>query len=117
MNKLDTTLLTPSFLRYVTRKSSERHTESIGYISVDSGMCFIGDPASFIPFEGKTPEIAEHPDFKTWESFCTSIKDVRGSLQTNLGVVFRNKTGDGVFPVTSTKDGYGNIVSVSINFE
>jgi hypothetical protein len=71
----------------------------IGHISVDSGLCWIGDPC-YILFKDKLPEILG----KDWSDFCKTINKKFSTYghdmgYEGLGVCVSTGYGDGNYPV------------------
>ena len=85
----------------------------IGNISVDAGICMIGDPCYSI----------QGPRSFTWEKFCDSMN--RNNIDKNNycepftqgeGIVVRTGWGDGSYPVYVKKTRQGRIAEVRIVF-
>jgi hypothetical protein len=85
----------------------------VGRISVDAGICWVGDPCYL--------EAAE--PFKDWEKFCTSLGTEYPTMKAfphsngtqGLGVVVQTGCGDGSYPVYARVE--NNIVtSVTVEF-
>ena len=81
--------------------------EPAGIIGVDSGLCWIGDPAYCV-----TPDAECHPA-PTWPEFCESFRKAElggsvqwrfGSGQPGLGVSMETGHGDGLYNVYIRRD-------------
>ena len=95
--------------------------KKIGYISVDAGVCWIGDPCYIL--DGKPPKPLDD-----WSSFCESLGGEHPTMHSfnhrngteGLGVCVSTGIGDGVYPVFATVkevEGWGErVTSVTINF-
>jgi hypothetical protein len=87
----------------------------IGYVSVDAGILFVGDPC--YQSDGRC-------DFTDWGKFCNSLTENRnedGILELKhdngargKGLVFGTVIGDGIYPVYGNYDKSGDMVSVTI---
>lgn len=94
--------------------------EKVGYIGVDAGLCWVGDPCYILH---QSPE--EFPSEslgKTWHEFCDKLTD--GQQVTSfpyalghegLGVAVNTGYGDGTYPVYVTKED-GRIAGVFVDF-
>jgi hypothetical protein len=89
----------------------------IGYIGVDAGMCYLGDPCYIVGSDSRLG------NGLTWEKFLDRYipeKDypvwkICDMGPGSLGIVVGTGYGDGQYPVTATfKD--GRVMSVTINF-
>jgi len=112
----------------------EEHLDSLGddwslagFIGVDAGVVWIGDPCYCV-----TPDTDSHPA-KTWPEFCDKLeaapnKEVvpfsykgetmlPGGTDSNLGIVVHTAHGDGSYPVFVKKNRDGQVSSVTIMFE
>jgi|TARA_R100001530_G_C4318011_1_gene154900 hypothetical protein len=88
------------------------YEELVGYVSVDSGTMYVGDPCyldgdkRFHSKEG-------------WDKFCEDLSNSdyyeKNHLQMKLGVVTGTGYGDGIYPVYVTKSD-GRIASVTVVF-
>lgn len=92
----------------------------LGFVSVDSGVVFIGDPSHTI-----TGDAPHH--IPTWEEWCgktvgdlfRSDRDGPGVAEPagpGLGMSFRTAWGDGSYPVFAEVAG-GRILRVTIDFD
>jgi hypothetical protein len=101
--------------------------EEIGFIGVDAGICWIGDPC-YIHLD---PEYKEEPPKewgKTWDNFCNTLAEKEGgdyptAVQFNydkghpgLGVCVSTGYGDGYYPVFIKRNKEGRISEVKVKF-
>lgn len=95
--------------------------EHIGYIDVDAGLCWIGDPCYIIPNEeGKTKR------FKDWRSFCNELHENENNYQHHewphqlghqgLGITVETGYGDGSYPVFIKTNEDGRVAEVIVRF-
>jgi len=98
----------------------------IGWIGVDAGLCWIGDPSYVLPDEDDT----ENPG-ADWEKFCDAFQSgpratlvgkrtvaqsfPYGNGGEGLGVCVVTGNGDGVYPVEADIED-GRVKSVLITF-
>lgn len=73
--------------------------KKIGYIGVDAGLCWVGDPC-YILHKEKLPETLG----KDWSDFCTKLGDDVTKFNyelghEGLGVCVSTGYGDGLYPV------------------
>ena len=90
----------------------EKH---LGHISVDAGLCWIGDPCYVLPND------ADKNPGHDWPEFCNTLEklDKPGEPTAHnfkgLGVCVGTGYGDGSYPVTAKiKD--GRVMSVTVKF-
>jgi hypothetical protein len=90
----------------------------IGYISVDAGLCWIGDPC-YILHQEKLPKSLG----KDWGEFCDKLAGKERSWEFDhdsgidgLGVCVSSGHGDGYYPVYAEIDEHGVINKVSVEF-
>ncbi len=91
--------------------------EIVGDISIDAGICWIGDPC-YIMHTDKFPTKALG---NNWEEFCDKLGKLPKLFKHDngiegLGVCVSTGYGDGFYPVTVTKDKKGRIKSVRVDF-
>jgi hypothetical protein len=116
--------------------------KQVGVISVDAGLCWIGDPCYCV-----TPDASSHPA-KTWGEFCNLLRDKGpGPLypqsgnevvtkeqiheykeaiaaqqwefsggNTGLGVTVTTGFGDGIYPVYVLLDDEGDVKEAKVVF-
>ena len=104
--------------------------EKVGYIGVDAGLCWVGDPCYCV-----TPDATEHPA-KTWDEFCDKLNeepsDEFGFLSNfskdgvksfnykaghnGLGMVVSTGYGDGTYPVFIKRNDEGRISEIRVKF-
>lgn len=91
--------------------------EHAGYIGVDAGLCWIGDPC-YIIHPDEVPEALG----KNWGDFCDNLGH-KGAQQFHhdsghggLGVVISTGWGDGIYPVQVKKTSDGRIAEVRVIF-
>ena len=84
--------------------------EQIGYMSVDAGLCWVGDPCYIMGSD------ASH-GVGDWDAFCDSLTDKGHSEPLGEGVGFAVTTGygDGSYPVYIEKDN-GRVKSITVDF-
>ena len=91
--------------------------KTIGFIGVDAGLCWIGDPCYVLPDDSSEREVV-----KDWGEFCDVMQDqthVSWSYTAGhegLGVCV-STGGDGCYPVVADIGEDGSIRSVTITFE
>lgn len=89
----------------------DEHWKRIGYITVDSGLCWIGDP-SYVLHEEPDPAVG-----KTWLDFCEKVKNkAHKTFGNGLGVVTSTGFGDGIYPVEALIED-GRIMAVRVMFD
>ena len=90
--------------------------KKIGVISVDSGLCWIGDPCYILHKENPPKDIGEN-----WNGFCNKLtnKDIRqfyhNAGHVGLGIC-TSTNGDGCYPVFANINKKGEITSIKIKF-
>lgn len=94
--------------------------EIVGYIDVDSGTVFVGDPCY------THTQDAEHT-FPSWyeycdESFRPENKVAPGVVapydgKKGIGLEISTAWGDGSYPVSVTRDAENRITSVKVHFD
>jgi hypothetical protein len=73
---------------------------TLGWVSVDSGLIWIGDPCYIIHNEEHNHDLG-----RSWSEFCDTIKNKQhhsfdhNAVGEGLGVVTSTKYGDGFYPV------------------
>ena len=89
-----------------------------GKISVDAGLCWVGDPCYCV-----TPDASSHPA-KTWDEFCDSLfkNETEGAMVWNfpsghpgLGVSVETGYGDGEYSVYVIRRD-GRVAGVFVDF-
>lgn len=83
--------------------------EEIGYITVDAGIVYLGDPCYQ----------REDSDFSDWDKFCDRINDKTGVTKLDdagKGIVVSSGYGDGVYPVFIKRDEFGIITELIVKF-
>lgn len=93
--------------------------KQIGQISVDAGLCWIGDPCYILHKNKKeTPKSLG----KNWSGFCDLLDTENNSWQfkhdggfEGLGVVVSTGYGDGVYPVYAEEEN-GRVKEIRIKF-
>ena len=104
-------------------KENKEKWEEIGQISVDAGICWLGDPCYILHTDsGKPPTTLG----KSWEEFCKLLgsKDIisfdHEKGHEGLGVVVSSGLGDGLYPVyvkrVQDKEFGNRIAEVKIKF-
>lgn len=91
-----------------------------GWISVDSGLCMIGDPCYHLH---KDPIDKPQSLGRTWLEFCDELKDMTNGSQEfshnggieGMAIVTSTGWGDGCYPVYVTKVN-GRVMKVEIEF-
>lgn len=103
--------------------TKNRGLKRVGYISVDAGLCIIGDPCYFA-----TPD-ASSPIAPTWADFCDLLSTNTTFQNTDtvalnhkaghegLAVVVTTGYGDGSYPVYVTRNDEGRVSSVQVFFD
>ncbi len=81
--------------------------KSIGHISIDAGLCWIGDPCYVLP-NGAT----DNPG-SDWSAFCDAT--TRPTTQPAIFDLQITPMGDGSYPVTAEIRN-GRVMSVTVNF-
>lgn len=96
--------------------------ELAGYIGVDAGLCWIGDPCYLIKGDESGDE---EPLIKNWGEFCNHLhaNEKGGVLQWNyplghpgLGVSIGQFGGDGTYPVYVRRAPSGLILEAKVVF-
>ena len=101
--------------------------KTVGYIGVDSGICWIGDPCYILHKNPPPKDIASN-----WISFCEELFDrqvegvtsfkhvfegIKGEASNDgLGVAVRTGYGDGFYPVQIKYNKEGRISEVRVKF-
>jgi hypothetical protein len=70
-------------------------TKKIGYVDVDAGCVWIGDPCYIVG--------TDKPELQSWESFIGKMdfsKNYEAPLGQGVGVLVSSGYGDGSYPVT-----------------
>ncbi len=90
----------------------------VGYIDVDAGICFVGDPCYSMPDDGSSRETV-----KDWHKFCELISD-KDVIQLNhkaghpgMGMVVSTGWGDGTYPVYIKRNSDGRVAEVRVAFD
>ena len=100
-------------------------SELIGFVGVDTGSVWLGDPSYVIHPEGRSknsPSLGND-----WNEFCDKLKDEDGGHRPyrsfpypmgheGLGVWVHTRSGDGSYPVYQTTDDDGKITGVYVDF-
>lgn len=95
-------------------------THKIGEISVDAGLCWVGDPCYFWPKDnGELSSVSQ--DIGDWREFCMKIAQSPYAIKRHtsfdgLGVVVSSALGDGNYPVYAEIDDKGLVVSMTVKF-
>ena len=89
---------------------AEREPQLIGYMGVDAGMCWIGDPCYVLPDD------AQPHTGSNWDEFCASVSGDFSHKEFTDGVCVRTGHGDGEYPVFADIDGDGIVHSVMVQF-
>jgi len=102
-------------------KDKANHTQRIGEIGVDAGLCWIGDPC-YILHAAPTPKAIG----KDWGEFCDILhEDAQGHIykqfnydlgHAGLGVVVSSGYGDGTYPVFAEFNEEGQVAKVWVEF-
>jgi len=89
--------------------------EQIGYMSVDAGLCWVGDPCYIMGRD------ASH-GVKEWDKFCDTLQEQRchdngysEPLGDGVGFAVTTGYGDGSYPVYIEKDN-GRVTSITVDF-
>ena len=92
--------------------------KNVGYVAVDAGCIWVGDPCYVLPDD------ASHADsVRNWDKFCeqlnpnstsTSFKFHHG--HHGLGVCVDSGWGDGYYPVYVNESEDGRVASVTVVF-
>lgn len=91
--------------------------ERIGQITVDAGLCWVGDPCYILHKEEPPPEIG-----KTWNEFCKAVgsSDVTNFTHSEevegLGVCVSTGYGDGIYDVFVRRTPKGRIAELRVVF-
>ena len=92
--------------------------EKIGYIAVDAGVIFVGDPCYTMPDDGSFRD-----EVRDWETFADNLskngldKNQYVKIGNQTGIVVSSGYGDGVYPVFVEKTKDGIVRSVKIVFD
>lgn len=87
--------------------------QRIGFVYVDSGTVWIGDPCYVLG------EDASH-GVKTWSDFCDKVSfdtDFREPLGEGVGISLQAGYGDGAYPVFIERNSEGVISRLIVDFE
>lgn len=91
----------------------------IGFVSVDSGSVWVGDPCYVIPSEAAD-------SVESWSDYCdaldkinhwTSGKSFCQPLGQGIGLHVQTRYGDGSYPVFAEVNSDGSISNVTIDFD
>jgi len=96
--------------------------ELIGYIGVDAGCVWVGDPCYCV-----TPDCDSHPA-KTWSEFCKKLEDGNffekdfksfgnDNVSEGIGICIATAHGDGEYPVYLKRNKDGRPSRLIINLE
>jgi len=91
----------------------------IGYISVDAGVCWVGDPCYIIHPTGNT---LPRSIGKDWDEFCDKLnKEINifhhDGGHEGLGICVESGFGDGMYPVYIQRDKEsGRIAKLIVEF-
>lgn len=91
--------------------------KTIGYIGIDAGLCWIGDPCYVLP-----DDASQRDQVKDWSKFCIEMKGSKHKSfnykmgHEGLGVCVSTGYGDGEYPVKATFNNEGRVASVTILF-
>ncbi len=95
--------------------------EMVGYIGVDAGLCWLGDPCYILHRDDLPDSIG-----KDWDGFCSILSKVEPRPRTwsfdydmgheGLGVCVSTGWGDGMYPVEVRKNREGRIAEVRVVF-
>lgn len=89
----------------------------IGEITVDAGLCWIGDPCYILHKEQMPKSVGQH-----WSHFCSIMRDASAKQfnhdpgRAGLGVAVSTGYGDGVYPVYAEFDEQGRVTMVCAVF-
>ncbi len=92
--------------------------ERIGQITVDAGLCWVGDPCYVIQEKPPTP-------LTSWEAFCEAVDGGENRGVTNfehssavegLGVCVSTGYGDGIYDVFVRRTPKGRIAELRVVF-
>jgi len=87
----------------------------LGHISIDAGICWLGDPCYVLP------DGCDNNPGADWSVFCNTLEVVTnpGEPTTHnfdgIGVCVGTGYGDGEYPVTAEIKG-GRVMSVTVDF-
>lgn len=91
--------------------------EIIGYVSVDAGILYVGDPCYQ----------SSDSDFADWNKFCDKMFAAQEYKQDGIfklndehegrGIVVSTVYGDGIYPVYATRNKEGRIKRISIDLD
>ena len=84
----------------------------LGYIGVDAGLCWIGDPCYVLGNDASSR-------VNSWSEFCDKLRGMKESampLGEGVGVVVRTGYGDGEYPVYGYLHTDGTIAKVMVEF-
>lgn len=98
---------------------SRKGWERAGEITVDAGLCWIGDPCYVLHRDGNQPESIG----KRWHDFCEAVEG-RDVTQFNhdaghagLGVCTSTGDGDGVYDVWVRRAKNGIVLAAMVSFD
>ena len=84
----------------------------LGHISVDGGLCWVGDPCYILGHD------ASHK-VESWKDFCHKITDMEASaapLGEGTGIVTSTGYGDGSYPVYGYLTSGGRVAKIEVEF-
>ncbi len=88
-----------------------RQWEHVGYVGVDSGMIWVGDPCYIMPDSSAINPGAD------WNEFCNKINDaVPTQNWDEIGISIHQFGGDGSYPVFIRRGKDGLVSDVRISF-
>jgi len=94
-------------------KNTNRQTwTQIGFIGIDAGLCWIGDPCYLRPDSNGT---AEGSPAGPWDGFINWLGDA-DAKEHDLGCVVSTGHGDGCYPVEVRRTNDGSIAEVRVRF-
>ena len=69
--------------------------KQIGFVTVDSGLIWVGDPSYVLPQDDGFPEELG----KNWDDFCNKLNPNKITGFNGTGVCVSTTHGDGVYPI------------------
>jgi len=102
--------------------SRKRETRVVGYIGVDAGLCYIGDPCYVIGkelganYEEFLKYLPEQHD-QAWAIEYSNIPQAPDRATPVRAVVVGTGFGDGMYPVEAEIDGDGRVRKIIIDFD